>query len=161
MKCWSKYRTFHSWRCIWKYRLRNGDHLSWEDELLPQIYFYYICISLESIHAVGRPRSVSHGHSNDRAHSTNWLNRQPFGMRSITADSGFASSQWEMALLCNDVSHLLDASLESALSMIVLWLSNSLPSLIVIVSYHYIFHFAENKHEPSDTNSFDLRLCVL
>ena len=30
------------------------------------------------------------------------------------ADSRFASSQWETALLCNDVSHWLDASLESA-----------------------------------------------
>ena len=31
------------------------------------------------------------------------------------ADSRFASSQWETALLCNDVSHWLGASLESAL----------------------------------------------
>ena len=31
------------------------------------------------------------------------------------ADSRFAPSQWEMALLCNDVSHWLGASLESAL----------------------------------------------
>ena len=34
------------------------------------------------------------------------------------ADSRFASSQWETALLCNDVSHWLDANLESALSEI-------------------------------------------
>ena len=31
------------------------------------------------------------------------------------ADSRFASSQWETALLCNDVSHWLDTNLESAL----------------------------------------------
>ena len=31
------------------------------------------------------------------------------------ADSRFAPSQWEMVLLCNDVSHWLGASLESAL----------------------------------------------
>ena len=31
------------------------------------------------------------------------------------ADIRFAPSQWETALLCNDVSHWLDASLESAL----------------------------------------------
>ena len=31
------------------------------------------------------------------------------------ADSRFASSQWETALLCNDVSHWLDADLKSAL----------------------------------------------
>ena len=30
------------------------------------------------------------------------------------ADSRFAPSQWETALLCNDVSHWLSASLESA-----------------------------------------------
>ena len=33
----------------------------------------------------------------------------------IRADSRFVLSQWEMALLCNDVSHWLSASLESAL----------------------------------------------
>ena len=33
------------------------------------------------------------------------------------ADSRFAPSQWEMALLCNDVSHWLGTSLESALHM--------------------------------------------
>ena len=31
------------------------------------------------------------------------------------ADSSFVPSQWETALLCNDVSHWLGASLESAL----------------------------------------------
>ena len=34
----------------------------------------------------------------------------------IRANSRFAPSQWETALLCNDVSHWLDASLEPALS---------------------------------------------
>ena len=34
------------------------------------------------------------------------------------ADSRFAPSQWEMALLCNDISHWLGASLESALASI-------------------------------------------
>ena len=36
---------------------------------------------------------------------------------SIKAVSRFAPSQWETALLCNDVSHWLCASLESALSI--------------------------------------------
>ena len=36
------------------------------------------------------------------------------------ADSRFAPSQWEMALLCNDVSYWLDASLESALHLYTL-----------------------------------------
>ena len=31
----------------------------------------------------------------------------------ITTDSRFAPSRWETALLCNDVSHWLGASLES------------------------------------------------
>ena len=35
---------------------------------------------------------------------------------SLRAESRFAPSQWEMALLCNAVSHWLGASLESALS---------------------------------------------
>ena len=35
-------------------------------------------------------------------------------MYAIRADSRFAPSQWERALLCNDVSHWLGASLESA-----------------------------------------------
>ena len=38
---------------------------------------------------------------------------------SSSADSRFAPRQWETALLCNDVSHWLGASLESTLSSIV------------------------------------------
>ena len=34
----------------------------------------------------------------------------------LRADSRFAPSQWETALLCNDVSHWQDASLESSLT---------------------------------------------
>ena len=37
------------------------------------------------------------------------------------ADSRFAPSQWETALLCNDVSHWLGASLESALYTNASW----------------------------------------
>ena len=29
----SQYKTFHSWKCIWKYRLRNGNHSVRGDEL--------------------------------------------------------------------------------------------------------------------------------
>ena len=36
----------------------------------------------------------------------------------IRADSRFAPSQWEKALLCNDVSHWLGTNLESALYMV-------------------------------------------
>ena len=42
------------------------------------------------------------------------------------ADSRFAPSQWETALLCNDVSHWLGASLESALSIYKHWRDESL-----------------------------------
>ena len=38
------------------------------------------------------------------------------GVCNYRADSRFAPSQWDTALLCNDVSHLLGASLESALT---------------------------------------------
>ena len=41
-----------------------------------------------------------------------------FTINSCRADSRFAPSQWETALLCNDVSHWLGASLESALSWV-------------------------------------------
>ena len=57
-----------------------------------------------------------------------WLTHWPLGERAlifkhillidvlnIQADSRFATRQWETALLCNDVSHWLDANLESAL----------------------------------------------
>ena len=37
------------------------------------------------------------------------------------ADSRFAPSQWGTALLCNDVSHWLGASLESAISFALIW----------------------------------------
>ena len=40
---------------------------------------------------------------------------QPWYMYIYRADSGFVPSQWETLLLCNDVSHWLGASLESAL----------------------------------------------
>ena len=39
----------------------------------------------------------------------------------IRADSMFVPSQWETALLCNDVSHWLGASLESALNVLRNW----------------------------------------
>ena len=41
------------------------------------------------------------------------------------ADSRFAPSQWEMALLCNDVSHWLGTSLEAVLRNIT-WCYNSI-----------------------------------
>ena len=49
-------------------------------------------------------------------HNTIWHNI----VYSIRPDSRFAPSQWETPSLCNDVSHLLGASLESALSMTVM-----------------------------------------
>ena len=43
------------------------------------------------------------------------ISESPSRSHSPRADSRFAFSQWETALLCNDVSHWLGASLESAL----------------------------------------------
>ena len=40
----------------------------------------------------------------------------PNGRHVLMSDSRFASSQWEAALLCNDVHHWLGSSLESAMS---------------------------------------------
>ena len=52
------------------------------------------------------------------------------------ADSRFASSQWETALLCNDVSHWLDASLESALHI-----SSSGSSTVIYSDHHLITYY--------------------
>ena len=46
----------------------------------------------------------------------------------LRADSRFARSQWETALLCNDVSHWLGASLESALYSSLSCLTRLLPN---------------------------------
>ena len=43
----------------------------------------------------------------------------------LRADSRFAPSQWEMALLCNDVSHWLGANLESTLILVEKTLTES------------------------------------
>ena len=51
-----------------------------------------------------------------------WHCHKPFSQkvkRCVRADSRFAPSQWEMALLCNDVSHWLGANLESALCVAI------------------------------------------
>ena len=45
------------------------------------------------------------------------LGRPIDGPGAIRADSRFAPRQWETALLCNDVSHWLSASLGSALAI--------------------------------------------
>ena len=42
------------------------------------------------------------------------LNTEYIQFNCFSADSKFATSQWEKALLCNHVSHWLDESLESA-----------------------------------------------
>ena len=50
-------------------------------------------------------------------------------------DSRFSSSQWETALLCNDFSHWLDASLESVLRVKYLYFRTTAGSIIVMVEY--------------------------
>ena len=52
------------------------------------------------------------------AHTQNDLKLLLCGSHNIRVDSRFAPSQWETALLCNDDSHWLGASLESAMNII-------------------------------------------
>ena len=48
-----------------------------------------------------------------------WVPKVQHGLDcTARADSRFVPSQWETALLCNNVSHLLGASLESALTAV-------------------------------------------
>ena len=69
--------------------------------------------------------TIAYNHLHHPTHFTslsqNWVHVVHTGYfilingKSYRADSMFAPSQWEMALLCNDVSHWLGSSLESAL----------------------------------------------
>ena len=70
---------------------------------------------------------------------------------SYRADSMFAPSQWETGLLCNDVSHWLDASLKSALFLdckgkssysIVIFEFHSLINLRTVTSRHWQMYVA-------------------
>ena len=49
-------------------------------------------------------------------HCYSWL--ADLHIKCLRADSRLAPSQWEMALLCNDVSHWLGAHLESVLCLV-------------------------------------------
>ena len=62
--------------------------------------------------------------------SVHWYNKLPCSWIA-TADSRFAPSQWETALLCNDVSHGLGANLESTLDYC--W---SLPGLLSLKHFN-------------------------
>ena len=65
----------------------------------------------------GNKISVIQAWSHTRSH---WRSRSYLKVIvNLRADSMFASSQWETALLCNDVSHWLGASLDSALNLII------------------------------------------
>ena len=48
----------------------------------------------------------------------------------IRADSRFAPSQWETALLCNDVSHWLGANVDSALKIIYIYINSRYSNII-------------------------------
>ena len=64
------------------------------------------------------------------------------------ADSRFAPSQWETALLCNNVSHWLGANLESALLTQECWLQciNLLLNIHVTVVQDYRPQYFMNLH---------------
>ena len=57
-----------------------------------------------SRHRIHLPHTTPHHTHTPHPHTYTHIHR---------ADSRFAPSQWEMALLCNDVSHWLGANLES------------------------------------------------
>ena len=79
-----------------------------------------ICQSGKNIKVLTWVHSDKHGCSLPWNHST-WLTSPGYQSPAIQerslsrADSRFAPSQWETALLCNDVSHWLGANLELAL----------------------------------------------
>ena len=56
-------------------------------------------------------RSATQLHPKDYSYGISAISAQT----EYRADSWFAPSQWETALLCNDISHWLDANLELAL----------------------------------------------
>ena len=62
------------------------------------------------------------------------------------ADTRFAPSQWETALLCNDVSHWLGASLESALRCDSFW-CNSVELLLALLCLSDVLYMTELKYE--------------
>ena len=56
------------------------------------------------------------------------------------ADSRFAPSQWETALLCNDVSHWLGASIESAPKFIWCHMFSFIAYTAFCIIFHYLSH---------------------
>ena len=71
---------------------------------------------------------------------------------SFRAASGFAPSQWEMTLLCIDISHWLGASTEWALSLFVLCVEISPSDQAVMCSYH-AFLLLTNSTSQEKNNS--------
>ena len=63
-----------------------------------------------------------------------WVSRVDITLR---ADSRFVPSQWETALLCNDIFQWLGASQESALTLIPCWYGACQP-LTILVSCHVV-----------------------
>ena len=59
----------------------------------------------------------------------------------LMADSRFAPSRWETTLFCNDVSHWLDASLESALNFQWMWWCYS--NRVIAQVQRYVIYFAD------------------
>ena len=80
------------------------------------------------------------------------------------ADSRFAPSQWETALLCNDVSHWLGASLESALKLVFTAVSTAkstidTPYIVCCIIIHNIIttEWLHSKFVFCIASSFDWR----
>ena len=71
---------------------------------------------------------------------------------SFRADSRFAPSQWEMALLCNDVSHWVGANLEPALLFQLKQVIGFVWPLDIDFWVHHLHHRsdAQGIHYPVD-----------
>ena len=109
------------WPAFWKTKTK---HLSF----VP----YFVLILLRFLSAVFWEKSQAecedsvHPRSDTRCVPSQWetavlCNDVSHWLRASLelVDSRFAPNQWEMALVCNDVSHWLGANLESALYMVM------------------------------------------
>ena len=101
---------FRSGKCVFKL---SGPqcHNTPRQSYIPFISWVHLCwaranYDITTYHDITRVSRPCRSHLFDR----------PIGyISTYRADSRFAPSQWEMALLCNDISHWLGANLESAL----------------------------------------------
>ena len=102
-----KFKTLRPGKNVWKVIMSNA------------FFFTFLNFDSNCTEILSIWKQISFGSSNglsvNRSQVMNWSNDDIYW-----ADSRFAPSQWETVLLCNDVSHWLGASLESALRIYVI-----------------------------------------